>query len=86
MSFQSEPAVAPVSPPATGDEDIAATKTNRRSQSGVPTGYHTDSQRSFCRTLLRASTGEAPDSVNGEESGARVMLVYTGAPKEQAPC
>jgi type I restriction-modification system DNA methylase subunit len=29
-------AVAPVSPPASGDEDIAATKTNRRSQSGAP--------------------------------------------------
>jgi hypothetical protein len=28
-------AVAPVSPPAIGDEDIAATKTNRRSQSGA---------------------------------------------------
>ena len=28
-------AVAPVSPPATGDEDIAATKTNRRAQSGA---------------------------------------------------
>jgi hypothetical protein len=30
------PHVAPVSPPATGDRDIAATRSNRRSKSGAP--------------------------------------------------